>query len=102
MTELTLDDRTYEYDTDGGTWTRIRFEYGSPWSNGSRPDVTVWVDTFKRKPDGFCLKGKPDASTHFTLDEVNIALLAGYLGAVDKLLWHQWAQYDAHEKAEKP
>lgn len=102
MTELQLDDRTYE-DNDG-TWTRLRFEYGSPWSNGGdgRPDVTVWIDRYERGPNGFNLEGRPHSSMHFMLDEVNISLLAGFLDAVSKLMWHQWAQYDAYEKAKAP
>jgi hypothetical protein len=92
VTDLTLDYRTFEYND--GTWTRLRFEYGSPWSNGGdgKPDVTVWIDRYELGSNGFNLEGRPHSSMCFVLNEVNVALLAGYLGAVSKLMWHQWAE----------
>jgi hypothetical protein len=97
MAELELDDRTFT--DDDGTWTRLRFIYGSPYSNGGPPDVSVHIETFqKTEGKGFDF-ARPTASKFLILDEVNVGLLAGYLNGVNDLMWRQWTQYIADERA---
>ena len=99
MPRLTLEDRTFE--DDDGVWTGLEFIYGHPWENGARPDVTVMVKTFHRKPGkGFDLGGKPDDIKLFMLSEMEIIMLWGFLGAAKELMPRQWAEYLAQEAAE--
>lgn len=102
MTDLTLDDRTFEHDD--GTWTTLELSYQSPWQAGDDgwPCVSISIKTFQRQPGrGFDFKAEPQSRQYICLNEVNIGLLAGYLTAVNELLWRQWTQQQ-QQKPTKP